>query len=240
MTALLCCLAAAGRLLPLCRAAMIFRPLLLGLILAVALLTAKDLDLSLLLPLSSYDLREASACALEVANMLSVGFFLGFFGGQLTRPLRVRDYAPWLGALLTVVALMTVGCLGMFGPELTACLSYPYFMLVRDLTVLGALERVEPVVIALWVFSDFLLISLLLRLSAQTLRFSLGLPADGRRQAVLPLLCTLAAAAAALALPGKLTDFCFLSETLVPLLSALFGFSPLPLLLLIAALRKKL
>ena len=234
--ALLCALAAAGRLPPLARAAMLFRPLMLGLIVAVALLTAKDLDLTLLLPLRTADARAVGLAALEVANLLSIGFFLGFAGNRLERPLRARDWAPWLAALLGVIALMTVQCVGLFGPELTAKMRYPYFMLVRDLTVLGALERLEPIVIALWVFSDFIVISLLLHLAAGNLRTALGLRAAGRW--IAPL-CAAASVAAALLLPGGLDAQAALSERIVPLLSALLAFGPLPVLLLVGALRKR-
>ena len=230
--ALLCALAAAGRSAPLGRAAMLLCPLMLGLILLIALLTAKDLDLTLLLPLSAAAPRGVFAGALETANILSVPFFLGFLGDRLTRPVRLREALPWLGACLGVIALMTVGCLGMFGPELTAKLRYPYFMLVRDLTVLGALERLEPLVIALWVFPDFLFVSLLLHLSARCLAPRLA----ARRWPA--ALCAGAAGAAALALPGEMGALAFLSETLVPRVCALFGFGLLPVLLLCAALRR--
>lgn len=234
--ALICAVAAAGRLAPLTRAAMLFRPLLLGLILAVALLTAKDVDPALLLPLHTAQPLSVARAALEIANLLSVLFLFGFFGGQLERPLRPRDALPWLAALLGVLALMTGGCLGMFGPAFTAKLRYPYFMLVRDLTVLGALERIEPAVVALWVFSDFILLSLLLRIASGNLRFCLGLRPDAGR--VLAPVCAAAAAAAALALPGSMEAQQLLSERLVPLLSALLGLGPLPLLLL-AELRQR-
>ena len=237
--ALLCALAAAGRLLPLGRTAMLIRPLMCALIVLIALLTAKDLDLALLLPVSAADAVPTGLAALETANILSVVFFFGFFADRLSRPLRLRDAAPWLAALLGIIALMTVGCLGMFGAELTAKMRYPYFMLVRDLSVLGALERLEPVAVALWVFPDFLLLSALLRLAAETLRFCLIGQASQSAPLPrwLPPLCTAAAAAAAMALPGELDAFRTLSETLVPLLSAVFGFGPLPVLLLAAALR---
>ena len=235
--ALICAVAAAGRLAPLARTAMLFRPLLLGLILVVALLTAKDVDLSLLLPLRTTQPLNVARAALEISNLLSVLFLFSFFGGQLERPLRPRDAAPWLAALLGVIALMTVGCLGMFGPALTAKLRYPYFMLVRDLTVLGALERIEPLVVALWVFTDFVLISLLLRIAEGNLRFCLGLhPTAGR---YLAPICAAASAVAALALPGSMAAQQLLSERLVPLLSALLGFGPLPLLLFAAQRRRR-
>ena len=241
-TALLCAPAAAGRALPLARTAMLLRPLMCALFLLVALLTAKDLDVSLLLPLTGADVLPAARAALETANILSLVFCLGFLGDRLDRPLTARDAAPWLGALLAVIALMTVGCLGMFGAELTAKMRYPYFMLVRDLSVLGALERVEPVVVALWVFPDFLLVSLLLHMGAGNLRLCFSGRAEKRPGAAgrwLPLGCAAAAAAIALALPGSLDAFRRLSERTVPLLSAAVGFGLLPPLLLLSALRRR-
>ena len=236
-TALLCALAAAQTAAPLGRAAMLLRPLMLGLILAVALLTAKDLDWTLLLPMRAPDPGGLWAAAAETANVLSVGFFLGFLGDRLTGPLRARDVLPWLAALLLVVALMAAGCCGMFGPALTARLRYPYFMLVRDMTVLGALERAEPLVLALWVFPDFLFLSVLLWMAARCLRFALGLRGRGPW---LPVLCAGAAAALALALPGALDTQEYLSETLVPRLCAAFAFAPLPLLLIVGRARGRL
>ena len=233
--ALLCGVAAAGPLKALGRASMLFRPLLLALVVLVAALTAKDLDLTLLLPLRPADAPSVALAALEIANLLSVGVFLGFGGSALSEPLRLRRVVPWLAVLLGVIAAMTVGCLGMFGPELTAKMTYPYFMLVRDLTVLGALERLEPVVVAFWFFSDFILISLLLHLAAGNLRFALRL----RPGRWLAALIAAAAAAAALALPGGLDAQRALSDRIVPLVCAALAFGPLPLLLPLALRRKR-
>ena len=233
--ALICLPAAAGGLLPLGRSAMLLTPLMLAPVLLLALLTAKDLDLSLLLPLRGAEPLSVGAAALETANLLSLAFFFGFFGDRLSGRVRARDLRPWLLALLGVVALMTVESLGMFGPELTAKMRFPYFMLARDLSVLGALERAEPLVVALWVFPDFLLISLLLALGAKCLRRAFGL----RQRRWHCLVCAVAAVAAALALPGELAAFRFLSETAVPFLSAALGFGPLPPLLLLSRLREK-
>ena len=234
--AALCLPAAAGGLLPLGRAAMLLTPLMLSPVILIALLTAKDLDLSLLLPLRGMAPLSVGKAALELANCLSLAFCFGFFGDSLSRRISPRDVLPWLAALLGLVGLMTVGCLGVFGAELTAKMRFPYFMLARDLSVLGALERAEPVVIALWVFPDFLLISLLLALGAKCLCRALGAPP---RRIWAPV-CTAAAAAAALALPGDLTAVRALSETLIPLCSAAFGFGPLPLLLLRFRARRRL
>jgi len=50
--------------------------------------------------------------------------------------------------------------LGNFGPVLTARMEAPFFMMVKGIGVHGAFERVESVIIALWVLSDLVLLGI--------------------------------------------------------------------------------
>ena len=233
VAALLCALAAAGRLKTIARTAMVFRPLLLTVLVLALLLTVKDLDLSLLVPVTGADAVPNGYAALQTVNVLSVVCYMAFLGDRVEARLRLRDFVPWLAVMLSLIGAMAACCIGLFGPELTAKLRYPFFMLVRDVSLLGSLERVEPVVIALWVFSDFIFLSLLLHIAAGNLRECFGLTASkvsgkpgGRWPA---LLCAALAAAAGLLVGRDAESFSFLSETLVPLLSAVFVFVlPIP------------
>ena len=241
VSALVCGIAALGSLRAVARAAMIFRPLLIAVFAAVLLLTVKDIDFTELLPVTAADLLPNGYAALETVNMISVAAYPVFLGNRVTGRLRGRDLAPWGAALLILIGAMTVGSIGMFGPELTAKLSYPFFMLARDVTVLGSLERVEPVVIALWVFSDFILVSLLLQIAGNNLRACFGYPVSkvngkptdfSAGRWLLPV-CVALAAAAGLAVAPDVESFALFSETVVPLLNALFVFAlPIPVLII--------
>ena len=231
--ALLCGCAAMGRLAPIARAAMIFRPLLIAVFALAALLTLKDIDFGLLVPVTAADLLPNGCAALQTANVLSIALYLLFLGDRTEARLRLRELLPWLAALLFIIGAMTACCIGMFGPELTAKLTFPFFMLVRDVTLLGSLERIEPVVIALWVFSDFILLSLLLTIAGHNLRSCFGRGAGNGRPLSggrwLSLVCIAAAAAVGLTVAPDLRTFELLSETLVPLVNAVFVFAlPIP------------
>ena len=242
VTAAICCLAAAGRTVALARTAMLFRPLLAALFAGVFLLSAKELDLRLLLPVTRCDVLPNVFGAAQLLNVLSAAGFLAFFSDRLSGGFHLRD---WLGRALGMVLLigsMTVGCLGVFGPALTARMSYPFFMLVRDLSAFGALERTEPVVIALWVLSDFVMISLLIQAAEKNLRFCFhAAPCKPASGTLLPtFLCTGLAVAVALAIPGDTQTFRLLSETVIPLVNAAFALLlPLPVLA-VGLLRRKL
>jgi len=240
-TALPVLAAATGRLQPIARSAMLFRPLLIAVPAAAAALTAWDLDLHLLGPVTAADLLPVGLGALETVNVLSAGMYLLFLGDRLTAPVRTRDWMPWLGVMGGILAGMTVCCLGRFGPALTGKLSFPFFMLVRDVSVLGALERAEPVVVALWVFSDFVFIALLVYVAGDNLRVcffrSSGRPAVRK---LLCAACTASAAALGLLTGRSEQSFTLLSETLVPLVNAVMVFVlPLPIALIGALRRRK-
>ena len=241
VSALVCGIAALGSLRAVARAAMIFCPLLIAVFAAVLLLTVKDIDFTELLPVTAADLLPNGYAALETVNMISVAAYPVFLGNRVTGRLRGRDLAPWGAVLLLIIAAMTVSSIGMFGPELTAKLTYPFFMLVRDVSILGSLERAEPVVIALWVFSDFILVSVLLQIAGKNLRKCFGCAETGAprrfsdfsRGRWMLLLCVVLIAAAGLLAAPDVQTFELLSETVVPLGNALFVFVlPLPVLVI--------
>lgn len=245
--ALVCLPAALGRVQTLARTAMLCYPLLLAALAAAMALTLRDLDFSALLPVTRADLIPNGRAALQTVNVLAAAFYLAFAGGQLTRPLRLRDYAGRCALLLLLIGLMCACCIAMFGPELTAKLTYPFFMLVRDVAALGPLERAEPLVIALWVFPDFVFVSLLLHIASDALREALGYGggagktlSDLSHGRWLTLPCAAGAAAVGLTVAPELQRFTLLSDQIVPLGNAVMVFALPLLVLLVGALRRKI
>ena len=67
-----------------------------------------------------------------------------------------------VGFCLTLTALQAV-CLGNFGPGLSVRMNTPFFMMVKGIGIEGTFQRVESVILALWVLSDLALLGLLTR-----------------------------------------------------------------------------
>ena len=219
--ALLCTLAAAGPLRALARSAMLLRPLLLAVIALVLALSADSLDLSLLFPSTGTGIYEAAPVAAELANALGAAFLLGFLCVNADTLPSKRQLFGWGGALLALCCAAAVCCFAMFGPTLTSRMNYPFFMLARDVTALGAVERIEPLVAALWIASDFTMIGVLLWMAAR-LALPAGLDAPKKQTRFNAPAAGLAAAVVALLLPGELPVWETLSEQIVPALSAVF------------------
>lgn len=158
------------------------------------------------------------------------------WGGNVTRGEGDRRRALWWAAAfcLVLTALQLV-CLGNFGPGLTARMDTPFFMMVKGIGIEGTFQRVESVIIALWVFSDLALLNLLAgscSVLAQSV-FSL----KERKHAVLPLLL-LALAGAWFLFPDAFSLERWM-EGPARIGSLLFGFGIPVLLLLVKKLRRQ-
>ena len=168
----------------LARASELFRWLLLLALAPILVLGLFELDAKSLLPVYPSDALPVLKGALPA---LGAGAFLLVNLGFLDRgpgEFRRGAFALRAAALMFLVVGVT---LGRFGPELTGKLTYPFFALVRNTSLFGVTERIEALVTALWVFSDFVLFTFSLSAGAGCLRRALGLapePLSERRRAL--------------------------------------------------------
>lgn len=171
-----------------------FLALTVGLALTLAL-GAFQIRAVNLLPVWTEDLPGLASAALPVLGLLGYGVFAACLAGPVEPEEGGRRKAlRWgVGLCLTLTALQAV-CLGGFGPGLVARLDTPFFMMAKAIGFEGTFQRVESLVIALWVLSDLALLALLTaacdRLARQTFALREG------RSAALPV--ALAAGAGAL------------------------------------------
>lgn len=133
--------------------------LTLGLVLLFSIL---DITPEHVLPVWFSDLPGAAAATLVPVGVLSCGVFGGFLAGKVTRR---GDDGPrglrWLAAGCLILTLLQFGALAQLGAGLCARMDAPFFEVARGVGIDGAFQRVESIVVALWVFSDFALLGLL-------------------------------------------------------------------------------
>ena len=229
----LAALAAAGPLRALGRCGKVILPvilLVLGLVLLAALPTV---EWNYLLPLQPRDALPALRGTAPVLDVLTAVLFVSVF---LSAPETAGRFAPdavWLALLCLPLSLLSAALVGNFGAALTASLQRPFFYLVRNLVFFQDVERVEALVVALWVFPDFLLVSCSLLAAAHCLAAVLMLPV---RQ--IASIGGVAAALLACFLGRSAGSYTLLSERIVPLVGMGLALL-LPLCLLIGRWRKK-
>ena len=133
--------------------------LTLGLVLLFSIL---DVTPGYVLPVWFSDLPQAGAAALIPVGVLSCGVFAAFLGDKVERgeDERRRGLRRLLGGCLALT-LLQFGVLAQLGPGLCARLEAPFLEVARGVGLEGAFQRVESIVAALWVLSDFALLGLL-------------------------------------------------------------------------------
>ena len=216
--AALCVPACLGRLKTLGRCAEIALPLLALVFLFVFLFCLPGLDAANLAPLSRETVIDAARGTPWLLSTMSVLLLLAFLSDRTEPGPLAASFNRALLALGALAALLCVTVVGTFGASLTAEMHYPFFVMIRCIRIFRLLERVEALVVAQWVVTDFLLLGALLQSAAGNL--TLCFPKLDRRRGVVALSClALACAAGALCAP---TAFLLreLSRTLVPIASA--------------------
>ncbi len=153
-------IAARGTLRSLARSAQIFA-LLGGVILApLLLISAFKVKAAYLLPVTAYDLPEILLSAIAVVNLVSYFGYFTFLYGYTRRcdsdgGVTMRWMAVALGAAFALI-FTTVGSMS---PALCARLQSPFFIMIRNITLFGVAERVEALVLGIWVITDFVFLA---------------------------------------------------------------------------------
>lgn len=169
----------------LARIGRILLPLLygvLGLLLFFALLSA---DWGNLFPLSPADLWPVVKTAPVPLDIVAgSGTALCFLAGGLKERGPVFPaLAKWSALLCAGLSLLSTAVIGAFGATLTAQLARPFFVLVRTLVFFRTVERVEALVVMLWIFPDFLMAALFFWAGQYSLRLLCGFRPDAKMHA---------------------------------------------------------
>ena len=127
--------------------------LILALVVGFSLLDARPRRV---LPVWTQDLPAAAAASLVPMGVLSGGVFGGFLAGQVSRGERdARLGRRWLFGTCVAITLLQLGAVAQLGARLCARVEVPFFEMARGVGMDGAFQRVESIVVAFWVLSDF-------------------------------------------------------------------------------------
>lgn len=219
--------AALGKVRALGRSAEIFKALLVLALALILLMGFSQLNIDSLTPVTAADALPVLAGAPPALGILGLLLVNTAFieSDSPVLPGRWRVSARWCAAMAVLISLIIAVTLGSFGAELTAHFDLPFFTFLKNISVSGIAERVEALITAFWVFSDFVMCSLSLIAASDSIRLVAGLPEHPEGAGVLSRgrwltwLCAAAAAVAAAVMAP--TDFALArySERIVPALN---------------------
>lgn len=212
LLAALAAAAAAWGAKPLGRAAQIFLPAVTAALLIALGCALPQMDWGRLGGVSRYDAAPVLRGALPTASvgMTALGFLALLAPAQTGTDLR-RGGGFLLRLALTATAL-SAAAVGVLGAALSARLSHPFFILLRNISLSHAIERIEALISAVWVLPDLALLAALLILARQLL------PVRGRP--LPPWALAAAAFGAAALLSPTAFGLAVWSETIIPITGA--------------------
>jgi len=228
--------AARGKVRALARLAEVCVPLLIGVFVFSCVLAIADVKTEYLLPVTKQDLPGVLAGAVPVLNVFAVLSYFLLFMGETEKGTGIRQLFLRSGFWSVVGACaVTVTVVGVLSAPLANHLNNPFFVMARNLSVLGTNERVEAVVIALWVVTDLIYAAAVLRASANAVHAAV------QKGKVTGYVWITAAGALAGAVFCAKDAFVLsrVSEYIVPAINLFFTCILFPVLFLVGAIRKK-
>lgn len=237
ITLLAAVIAASGQLKSIARTGQAFVFIIWGVLIVSIALSAADIKKENLLPVTYLDLPNVLLGTLPVMDIIGGYTFFLFLGDNVTIKEGYKKTAvKWsllFGVTLFAIVFVTIGA------ESAGYLIHnknPFFVMIRNASFFGIAERIESVVVAIWVLSDFLFLSLLLVIARKTCGIALRVQNDK------PLLYPIAAVsyAAAELLARNSFELIAYSRWIVPISSMIIVFVIIPAVLLIGKARSRL
>ncbi len=233
------------------RSAKIILPLVYGIIICVIFFSFFSVSKENLLPVTIEDAVPVIKSSFAAVNVLTgVIFFICFFAAFMPkRRHSFRDYSLWMCLMVLLISCMCITVVGSFGAELTSTLTWPFFSLVRNLVFFNSLQRVEALVVSLWIFPDFLLASMLIYSAQHCIRLALGesnpaysgekLFCMSKKRWVIPLCGVITITCGLLISPNPMQMDTW-STKIIPLINFVFVFLFIPCLYFYGKAKKKL
>lgn len=232
------------------RSAKLMAPPVLGVLILVLAAAVPEVKSENLLPLNSFEVLYSFKGAVVTVDAAVLPMVLALFlaDKKISPDGQFTALALWLAGVSALLFVMELCIIGSFGAPLTAELRQPFFVLVRNLVLFGSLERIEALVVSLWVFSDFILVGVCLSAAQRVLRGLMGKRSGYAGERMLEMkngrwmiwLCAVSAAVFALVFAPDSESMTLWSDTVIPIVNLTFAFALLPIIYIVGKVRKKI
>ncbi len=247
---LLCILSSMCPARTLVRMSKLISPAVIGFLLLILLFALFSIDKTNLLPVSAYDIIPVFKASFSSVNIcVGVLYSACFLHGMVSDKNKAfKAYAVWLFLVTLILMSLNMAITGCFGANLTSRLSRPFFALVRSIVFFRTVERVEALMVSLWLFPDFLMVTLVLFCAQYCLRLALDFQPKIDEHKIFDLqngrwiipFCGLAALVLALFIAPEPASLDMWSEKIIPYLNLAFAFILVPLVFIVGKIKKHL
>ncbi len=208
--------------------------ILIPVLILVTAFALGDISPDNLLPVDISDGMSYLKGTVPVISIMSPWVFFLYFKTEGHRKMSLWGKIGWISMALGIALMVTVTTVGVVSPELTEVLHDPFFSMIRTLNVFGVLERMEALVIALWVLTDVIYLGGLLSICVSNIRNILG-TGSVRWTAVF---ASGAVMASSVLIAESASDLSMASDVVIPVVNLAVTYGIIPISALIS-LRKR-
>lgn len=183
------------------------------------------------------DLTQATGITLSVlpvADVLSPWVYFCFLRGKVVKDERSLHRSIRTALLMLLLTMLfLISTIGVLGAEVSIRQQFPFFIMLKNLTLFNVMERFDALILAIWIMTDYISIGMALLSVSEAFH---QIWKKGRREFYVPPLAAGMLVTAFVMAPDAFV-FYHLSNIAVPLINLCFAFIVLPLISLLP--RKK-
>lgn len=126
---------------------------------AIFFVTLPQIKLSNLYPVTLYDMPKVLTSSIYGISLATYFTYIFFFAKDISNKEDIKKYGIIFIVFCIILALsLMVTVIGIIGPMVTPKFPIPYFTVIKSIEILGTVERIEPIIIAIWVVTDSIII----------------------------------------------------------------------------------
>ncbi len=161
--------ASLGTAKALTRTAELFLPLIASVLAVILLAAATDVETDYLLPVTWGDGGNIALGALPVFDVMGLHVYFLLMRGRVRADRPSRRF-PFLAATALTALAVTAVTLGIVSDRLALRLQNAFFVVIRNIELLGVVERVESVLVAVWILTDYVMLAALIFMASDIWR----------------------------------------------------------------------
>lgn len=160
---LLCALAVLAGVEAIARCNEIIVPIIVFLLIPIFVFSIRDMELARLSPVLADGIMPVLKGAIVPSAWMSQFFFLGWFLPHLNEksPHIRRNLLLSMASVVMLIIAIDIVTITIFGP-ITPRLKFAFFKVIQYIGLIGSLERLEAIAIAIWILGIFIKVSMLL------------------------------------------------------------------------------
>lgn len=124
------------------------------------LFSLPNLEVINLFPVTHYDILPLIKSSYSIVSIWSMFTFIFFFGDKINDKEHIKRFGlQGIAFLLITTLMLLIQTIGVYGYSVIERIAIPYVFVVKSISILETIERIESVSVASWVIADFITIS---------------------------------------------------------------------------------